>query len=221
MQLKAVIFDMDGVLMDSEDLWRKAMKEAFANYGFKISESECKSTMGMRIAEVIRHWLFKFQPNADPVQIEQDVMAILLQLIEKEGQFIDGIPGILNFLDAQKIPFGVATSSSNQLMDAILTKLAIRERFKALSSAENMPYGKPHPDVFIDCASKLKLDPRACLVIEDSLNGVIAGKAARMTVIAVPDQDNSKQKGFSVADYQYASMREVLPLLQTIFGHVN
>jgi len=80
-----------------------------------------------------------------------------------------------------------------------------------------MPYGKPHPQVFLSCAEKLNLSPQHCLVIEDSLNGVIAAKAAQMKVIAVPDDEHIHIKGFAAADHQLRNMHEVLALFRTLF----
>ncbi len=83
-------------------------------------------------------------------------------------------------------------------------------------SAEYMKYGKPHPQVFIDCAGKIGVSPHECLVIEDSLNGVIAGKAAQMRVVALPDVEHRNEKGFGVADYVVKDMTHVLELCKAL-----
>lgn len=217
MRFEAVIFDMDGVLMDSEDLWRKAMKKAFAEFGFKITEEQCKSTMGMRIKEVIAHWLHAFAPGTSIDAVDKRVMQLLLEHVRDEGNFIEGIPQILAFLENKQVPLGLATSSSHELMAAILGKLGIKQKFKALTSAEFLEYGKPHPEVFLGCAKTLGVNPKKCLVIEDSLNGVVAAKAASMQVIAVPDADNLSKTQFAIADFRFDTMPEVLPLLQRLF----
>lgn len=215
--LKAVIFDMDGVLMDSEDLWRRAMIEAYAENGMNVSIEQCKQTMGMRIHEVTNLWLRHFRNNADCNGVVNRVVILLLELIETEGAFIKGIPEILQFLDTKQVPMGLATSSSVVLMEAILQKLGIRSLLTARVSAEALPYGKPHPEVFINCALELNIAPQQCLVIEDSLNGVIAAKAAQMKVIAVPDDDHYKDQRFIVADYRFQTMPEVLPVMRELF----
>lgn len=212
---------MDGVLMDSEDLWRKAMKKAFAEFGFQISEEQCKSTMGMRIREVIAHWLYAFEKGTDIDTVDKRVMQLLLEYVREEGNFIEGIPQILSLLESKKVPLGLATSSSHELMEAILSKLSIKQKFKTLTSAEFLEYGKPHPEVFLLCAKNLAVNPKKCLVIEDSLNGVIAAKAASMQVIAVPDADNRSRSQFALADYRFETMPEVLPLLQRLFTQAD
>lgn len=215
--LKAVIFDMDGVLMDSEDLWRQAMIQAYGEFGMPVSIEQCKQTMGMRIHEVTQLWLRHFNSKAANKKVVDRVVALLLDLIEKEGKFIAGIPEILNHLQEKQIPMGLATSSSVELMEAILHKLGIRQHLKSRVSAEALTFGKPHPEVFLNCAAELKIAPQHCLVIEDSLNGVIAAKAAQMKVIAVPDSDHQKDQRFLVADYIFTSMPETLPLIRKLF----
>jgi len=215
--LQAVIFDMDGVLMDSEDLWRRAMIEAYSEFGMKVSIEQCKQTMGMRIHEVTNLWIKHFNSQAHNQVVVNRVVTLLLHLIESEGAFIPGIPVLLDYLGSRNIPLGLATSSSTMLMEAILKKLNIRPLLQSRVSAEKLAYGKPHPEVFLNCAKELGIPPQNCLVIEDSLNGVIAAKAAQMKVIAVPDEDHQLDQRFLVADYCFKSMPEVLPLVRQLF----
>lgn len=212
--IKAVIFDMDGVLIESEYLWRRAMITGFKEYGMHLSEDDCRKTMGLRIGEVIERWLSHFNLDHLPAkEIETRIISLLLELIEEVGTFIPGIPALLAFCEEKKLKVGVATSSSELLMKTVLKKLNLTKTFHAALSAEHMPYGKPHPQVFLNCASELIVAPQNCLVIEDSLNGVIAAKAAQMKVIAVPDDEHSHLKGFAVADHQFKNMHEVLEFL--------
>ena len=103
-------------------------------------------------------------------------------------------------------------------MKTVLKKLDLTNTFHAALSAEHMPYGKPHPQVFLDCAGELIVAPQNCLVIEDSLNGVIAAKAAQMKVIAVPDDEHNHLKGFAVADHTLKNMHETLELFKKLFS---
>ena len=218
-KLQAVIFDMDGVLIESESLWRKAMIQGFKEFNMELSEADCRKTMGLRINEVIEIWIKHFgffQLSA--ANIEKRIMALLLDLIEKEGEFIPGIPELLNFCNENKLKTGIATSSSRELMNAVIKKLRLEKQFDAALSAEFMTYGKPHPEVFLACASQLMVPPQQCLVIEDSFNGAVAAKAAQMKVIAVPDEDHIHVKGFAVADYRAKNMQEVLVLFKSLFS---
>ena len=215
---KAVIFDMDGVLIDSEPLWRKAMIKGFTEAGMPFSEEDCRKTMGIRISEVVLYWLTHFGVTTiTPMALENSIVSFLLERIETEGTLIPGIAEILNFCRQKNIKMGVATSSSNQLMQAILKKLKLEGTFDAAVSAEHLQYGKPHPEVFLLCAKQLHVAPANCLVIEDSLNGVIAGKAAQMTVVAVPEALHQQNAKFIVADHQLNDMHRVLALFKTLY----
>jgi len=216
-EIKAVIFDMDGVLIDSEPLWRKAMIEGFASIGVLITEEDCKKTTGNRLKEVVEYWFEKLNIlDFLPTEIEHRIINTLLKLINKEGKAISGVIEVINFCNNKNIKIGLATSSSNQLMEAVLEKLKLKNTFKCSISAENMKYGKPHPEVFLICASQLQISPLECIVIEDSINGVIAAKAAFMRVIALPEQENINNHKFSIADYKLNNMQEVLKLFKTI-----
>jgi len=216
-EIKAVIFDMDGVLIDSEPLWRKAMIEGFASIGVLITEEDCKKTTGNRLKEVVEYWFEKLDIlDFLPTEIEHRIINTLVKLINKEGKAISGVIDVINFCNNKNIKIGLATSSSNHLMEAVLEKLELKNTFKSSISAENMEYGKPHPEVFLICASQLQISPLECIVIEDSINGVIAAKAAFMRVIALPEQENINNHKFSIADYKLNNMQEVLKLLKTI-----
>jgi mannitol-1-/sugar-/sorbitol-6-/2-deoxyglucose-6-phosphatase len=217
--VNAVIFDMDGVLIDSEHLWRRAMIKGFAEFGMPLTEDECRSTMGMRFREVIAIWLKHFHiTDLSVKKVEDRVIELLLELIKTEGIVIQGIPEIIDFCKSRKIRMGLATSSSEVLMNAVLDKLNLRNVLQAVVSAEHMKYGKPHPEVFITCAEMLGVPPQQCLVIEDSLNGVISAKAAQMKVIAVPDDEHTKMQQFLLADYKFDRMTEVPALLNSLFS---
>lgn len=216
--LKAMIFDMDGVLINSEQLWRRAMIKGFGEFGMPLTEEDCRKTMGMRFGEVIQLWLQHFKiKHLQVTDIENRVMELLLNLIEKEGAYIDGIPQIIDFCKQKAVPMGLATSSSSLLMNAVLKKLDLEGTLQATVSAEYMSHGKPHPEVFLACAEKLQVKPAQCLVIEDSVNGIIAAKAAQMQVIAVPDDEHMGLKQFALADHKFNTMTDVLPLLKNLF----
>jgi mannitol-1-/sugar-/sorbitol-6-/2-deoxyglucose-6-phosphatase len=216
--LKAVIFDMDGVLIESEHLWRRAMMIGFKEFGMTLTEDDCRKTMGLRIGEVIESWMTHFKiSHISSKEIENRIIELLLELIEESGSFIQGIPALLAFCREKKLKIGLATSSSVLLMNAVLKKLDLQNELDATLSAEYMKYGKPHPEVFLVCAEKLNVIPQQCLVIEDSLNGVIAARAAQMKVIAVPDDEHRDLEGFAIANYQSANMTEVLGLFKTLF----
>ncbi len=216
--LKAVIFDMDGVLIDSEPLWRRAMIRAFNECGITFTEDDCRKTTGRRFDEVANYWIAHHCITTITAnELESRVTTYLLELIEHEGKAIAGVLELLNLCKEKKLKTGLATSSANVLMNAILKKLNLFSSFDAAVSAEYLRYGKPHPEVFLQCAEQLGVLPQNCLVIEDSVNGVVAAKAAQMRAIAVPDQEHRGQKQFALADHVCENMREASDLLRNDF----
>lgn len=209
--IKAVIFDMDGVLIDSEPLWRQAMINRFIKIGIPFSEAHCRLTTGLRFKEVAAFWFNKHDiKNIHIEDFEKEVIDDLCELITQKGRAMKGVAEVLYFFKQKEFKMGIATSSNLKLMSKVLDVLDIRQYFNALSSAELLEYGKPHPYVFLDCANKLSAMPDNCLVIEDSLNGIIAGKAARMKVVAIPEEINKNNPKFAIADYQCDSLLDIV-----------
>ncbi len=199
--IKAVIFDMDGILIDSEPLWKIAEKRAFAKVGLMMTTEMCNLTMGYRINEVTEYW-YERRPwqGKTKDEVTEDIIQTVIDEIKATGNELKGVKRTLKLLKEQNYKIALASSSAMRIINVVVDKLEIREYFDAICSAETEPFGKPHPAVFITAADKLGIDPHQCLVIEDSVNGVIAGKAARMKVVAVPDESLSGDKRFVVAD---------------------
>ena len=215
--IKAVIFDMDGVIIDSEPLWRIAMVEGFKQFNMQVSEEDCRKTMGRRINEVVDFWVNHHSVTKfTSLEIENAIMDNLFLLIEQKGKPIEGILEIIDFCKEKKLKIGLATSSSEKLMKIVLNKLQLTSSFHSAVSAELLKYGKPNPEVFLICADNLKINPANCIVIEDSVNGAIAAKAAQMNLVVVPDPGTSNQEKFAIADYNLKNMGEVLTLFKSI-----
>ncbi|HEY1039802.1 MAG TPA: hexitol phosphatase HxpB [Bacteroidia bacterium] len=208
--LKAVIFDMDGVLVDSEPLWCVVMIKGFKSVGLDFTEADSKKTTGMRLDEVIKYWHKKFNwDNKTVFELHDEIIDDLCRMIEEKGVPMKGAVEAVEFFKAQGLKIGLASSSNNKLINTVIKKLGIARHFEAVHSAEFLPFGKPHPQVFLECAKELEVHPEECLVIEDSLNGVIAAKAARMKAIAVPDAEHAGDKRFVIADVQLTSLKEI------------
>jgi len=170
----AVIFDMDGVLIDSEPTWKIAMEQAFKAVGCQLTPKEFQKTTGMRIDEVVSYW-YEVAPwkDASVKDVENSIVEKMVELILQEGSALEGVIDTLHFLKENKIKIGLATSSYRRLIDAVLSKLCIQNFFDVTHSAENEKFGKPHPGVYLTTAEALRCTPKRCLVIEDSLNGII------------------------------------------------
>lgn len=207
--IKAVIFDMDGVIIDSEPLWRRAMIKSFNEIGVPFSDEECRLTTGLRFIEVAEYWFTKHDIKGITIfEFDHRVISHLCELIKAEGKLMQGVEEVLKYLKKEGYKIAMGTSSSVLLMNTVIDELGIREYFDAVCSAEHLEFGKPHPEVFINCAKELKVKVSDCLVIEDSVNGVIAAKAAQMKVVAVPEEINHHNPKFAIADYKLNSLTE-------------
>jgi HAD superfamily hydrolase (TIGR01509 family) len=207
---EAVIFDMDGVLVDSEPFWRIAMIKGFREVGIDFTDEHCRSTTGMRFDEVVKHW-HQLSPweSKSTSQVEQGVLDHLCELINQQGKAMPGAIEALVHFKGEGSKIGLATSSYKRLVNVILQKLEAQHHFHAVESAEHLEFGKPHPQVFLNCAAALGVRPERCLVIEDSVNGVISAKAARMKVVAVPDPSEFDNPKFAIADLKLNSLKEL------------
>ena len=208
---EAVIFDMDGVLIDSEPVWKIAMGEVFHTVGCPLTVKDFQQTVGLRIDEVIAFW-YKHSPwkNGTPQEVEQRIVAKMVELISAQGKPLIGVIETLQFLKNKGLKIGLATSSYSVLIDCVLETLAIKPFFDFTHSAEHESYGKPHPAVYLTTAEKLGVNPLKCLVIEDSINGVISGKAARMKVVCIPEKTHYPNPKLILADYNFDTMEEML-----------
>lgn len=208
--IKAAIYDMDGLIIDSEPYWRKAMMAVFAQHQLYITEADCAQTTGMRFDNVVAHWFKENHWDKDQKQI------IINEVIEQVAYYITHFatpkPGFyesLDFFKSKNILLSIASSSALKLIEATIAKLNIKNEMTVYVSAEHLSHGKPHPEVFLHCAAKLHQHPKNCLVLEDSLYGVIAAKAAQMTCIAIPEKENLYNPKFTIADYLFSSLAEV------------
>ncbi len=208
--LKAVIFDMDGVLVDSEPMWRIVMVKGFRSVGLDFTEADCRKTTGMRLDEVVKYWHKKHNWEGKSVyEVHDEIIDDLCLMIEEKGVPMSGAVEAVEFFKSHKLKIGLASSSNNKLINTVIKKLGIAKHFDAVHSAEYLPFGKPHPQVFLECATSLEVHPEECLVIEDSVNGVIAAKAAKMKAIAVPDTEHANDKRFVIADIQLNSLNDI------------
>ena len=211
----AVIFDMDGVLIDSEPLWKIAMEEVFHALGSTLKKEDFQKTVGLRIDEVVHFW--NHHENwgiSNESEIEEAIIVKMIELISKNAQPLSGVIETLTFLKNKELKIGLATSSSSSLIKVVLAELNIARFFDFVHSAENEAYGKPHPAVYVKVAEKLNVSPTKCLVIEDSFNGVIAGLAAKMKVVCIPEKTHFPNQRLAVADFHFETMNDFLLEIQ-------
>lgn len=214
---EAVIFDMDGVLIDSEPQWKIAMEKVFKSVGLDIARKDFQKTVGLRIDEVISFWNhYKNLDIQDEKAIEDAIIDHMILLVHANPIPLRGVNETLAHLKKLNIKIGIATSSPCRLLNTVLSALNIESYFDFVHSAENESYGKPHPVVYISAAEALFVKPSKCLVIEDSFNGIISGKAAKMDVVCIPEKTHEPNVKLNLADYIFEDMIEMLNEIKNV-----
>jgi len=208
--IEAVIFDMDGLLIDSEPLWQQAEIAIFKQVEIILIPSMCLQTKGLRIDEVVEYWYKKYPwNNLSKLQVEEAIVNKLIEFIHAEGKALIGVNDAINYVKTKDVKIALASSSSYKIINAALEKLNIADTFEIIYSAESEPLGKPHPGVYLTTAEKLGVSPQNCLALEDSLNGVLAAKAAQMKCIAVPEMSEYHNPKFAIADMVLESLQQL------------
>ncbi|ELY2644236.1 hexitol phosphatase HxpB [Cronobacter sakazakii] len=212
-QILAAIFDMDGLLIDSEPLWDQAELEVMATLGVDTSRRhELPDTLGLRIDLVVALW-FAQQPWNGPSldEVTQRIITRAMTLVEEKRPLLPGVADAIALCKAQGLKVGLASASPLRMLERVLTLFDLREQFEVLASAEHLPYSKPHPQVYLDAAAKLGVDPLCCVTLEDSVNGMVATKAARMRSIVVPAEENRSDARWALANVRLNSLTELEP----------
>ncbi|WP_350261843.1 hexitol phosphatase HxpB [Pantoea sp. BJ2] len=209
----AAIFDMDGLLIDSEPLWDRAELDIFASLGVDITRRhELPDTLGLRIDQTVRMW-FEALPWSGPDQQEvtQRIIARALALVEETRPLLPGVELALQLCQQQGLKIGLASASPLHMLERVLEMFDLRKYFDVLASAEALPYSKPHPQVYLDAAAKLGIDPLNCVTLEDSFNGMIATKAARMRSIVVPAAEHREDARWALANVILDDLTQLKP----------
>lgn len=205
---------MDGLLIDSEPLWNQAADVIFLRYGIRLTPQQHASTTGMRTKEFIAWWFAQFKvPNTYAADAEAAIFETVIQKVKTHGKPMPGLPHIINFFVTRHFKIGLASSSPMSLIEPVIHQLGIKDYLQAVCSASDLPYGKPHPQVYLNCAEALNSSPLNCICFEDSFNGMIAAKAARMKCVVVPSMQDSKLSKFYAADLKISSLQNFNDLL--------
>jgi HAD superfamily hydrolase (TIGR01509 family) len=206
----AVIFDMDGLLLDSEDFWQQAEFEMFSSLGVPLQPEDTAQTLGWRCDYVVQHWYSKFAwQGPTPAEVGDAIIDKVIQLIIQQGKLMPGALNALQLSQSLNLPTALATSSNHRMMLATLKHFDLLHYFQATCSAEFLPLAKPHPQVYLNAAAALGIEPQQCVALEDSITGVIAAKAARMRCIAVPEHANFDDACYGIADLKLSSLLQL------------
>ncbi|MNR96532.1 Phosphorylated carbohydrates phosphatase [compost metagenome] len=199
---QAVLFDMDGVVVDNAALHREVWADFARSHGLAPTEAEIRATDGRRAVDVVR-LLFKEELEDDQVLARAAEREIRYRQSLERGH-VQAVPGIEPFLEAlgeARIPRVLATSATLENVDLVLRRLALANLFDAVISAEDVRNGKPNPEVYLTAASRAHADPARCLVIEDALPGVQAAKAAGATCLGLSTSQSEEALYGAGADW--------------------
>lgn len=213
MRFAAVVFDMDGVLVDSEPMQVDAMRELLRPYGIAYTDSENQEFFGFTDPEVFRVLRARYGLEPDDDALTRRRTVLLVRLARTRTVPMPGVPDVPQALHGLGYRLAVASSSALDVIRATVDVLGIAGLFETLVSGLEVGRGKPAPDIFVETARRLGLAPRACLVIEDSRNGVRAAKAAGMVCAAIPCPATTHED-FSEADWRLDALPELLPILR-------
>ncbi|GJM61974.1 2-deoxyglucose-6-phosphatase [Persicobacter diffluens] len=200
---------MDGLLIDSEPLWREAMIEIFNKVGVPMTWESAQQTMGLRTDEVIAYWYRKYPwEGKSQEEIKEEILQEVDRLAWEKGETLPGVHQTIAFFKEKKLPMALASSSPMQLITSFVKKMGIGAHLQILRSGMQEEYGKPHPSVFISTAKELGVHPDECLVFEDSFHGLVAAKAAKMLAVGVPEENMKGNPKFQIADVLLNSLED-------------
>jgi sugar-phosphatase len=206
----AVIFDMDGLLVDSEPCWQAAQLDVFTGLGVPLTPALARETVGLRTRDHIAHWYARYPWGPlDERAVAERIQQRAVALLRDRAVALPGAVEAVEALAASGMSLAVASSSSSAVIDAVLLQLGILQYFDVLHSAEREARGKPYPDVYLTTARLIGVEPAACVAIEDSVNGLMAAKAAGIRCIAVPALADAGDSRFESADIVFASLLEL------------
>ena len=216
MSVAAVVFDLDGVLVDSEQLWDRARRELVEERGGVWHEDATRAMMGMSSPEWSRYLHDELQVDLEPAEISAAVVAKLEQLYREQLPLLPGARAAVLAL-AQRWPLGLASSANREVIDLVLELAELEDSFAATVSSEEVPRGKPAPDVYLEAARRLGVAPTDCAAVEDSTNGLRAAAAAGMRIIALPNRTfPPAEDALQLADVVIGSLDELRPTLPVL-----
>jgi HAD superfamily hydrolase (TIGR01509 family) len=209
--IEAVVFDLDGVLLDSEQLWDEAREELTRERGGRWHERAQRDMMGMSSPEWSRYMHDVIGLAEPPEEIDAEVVRRMERLYRERLPLLPGAVEAVERL-AARWPLGLATSSNRPIVDLVLEVSELGPFFRASVSSEEVERGKPAPDVFLEAARRLGVAPERTAVVEDSENGIRAGRAAGTRVVAIPNPHFAPgEEALAAADVVLGSLDELTP----------
>ncbi len=204
--IKALIFDMDGLMIDSERLYFQAEEDMAKKFGVQLKEETLWKMMGTKPIEGLAIFVKDLQL---PISAQEALDMRNKVMRKKLKTELEAMPGLFHILDTffNRLKLAVCTGAQEEFLDIAVDLLKIRDKFDVLQSSEGIAKGKPEPEIYLKTCEKLGVIPQDCIVLEDSANGVTAGKKAGCTVIAIPSEYTQSQD-FTSADFIASDLRE-------------
>lgn len=214
---KAVIFDVDGTLLDTERIYMQAWKEAAAELGYVMPNSVLQKTRAVNTKDAARIFETEIGNGFSYAQTRPIRVRIAEEIIARESPILkSGVLELLDYLDEKGIQLAVASSTNTQTTKEHLAASGIADRFAVIVGGDMIVNGKPHPDIFLKAAELLGVAPEACIVVEDSPAGIRAGHAAGMKTVLVPDQAVITDEIIAISDVMLKSLLEMPAYLQNL-----
>ena len=197
--LKALIFDMDGLMIDSERLYWQVEMELARSYRKEVKQETLWKMMGRRPIEGLRIFVEDLEL---PISAEEALALRDARMREKYRDESEAMPGLLHILDALygKLKLAVCTGAQREFMEIVVDRLKIRDKFEVLQASDEIQKGKPEPEIYLTTCEKLGCESQECIVLEDSSNGALAGKRAGCYTIGVPSE-YSRGQDFGFVDF--------------------
>jgi HAD superfamily hydrolase (TIGR01509 family) len=221
MGIAAVIFDLDGVLVDSEGVWNAAREEVARQHGGRWPEGAQRAMMGMSSTEWSAYMREELGVKLPAQEISDLVVSHLTDLYRQQLPLLPGAREVVASL-ASRWPLAVASSANRSLIELVLDLAGFRGRFAATVSSEEVPRGKPAPDVYLEAARRLEAPPGRCVAVEDSSNGLRSAAAAGMVVVAIPNREfPPSNDALAVADDVLDALTELTPDRLELIAHTE
>lgn len=217
--IQAVIFDLDGLMVDTEPMARRSWEMVIADFGLHLDEPTFQQMIGLRRMDSAILVLEKLDLDLAPDELLERKEIHLADLLDNGIPIMPGLKRLVEELKQRELPWAVATSSPISYAEPILRNLGLEADCQAIASGDEVKHGKPAPDVYLLASERLAVSPESCLALEDSIPGVKAAVAAGMLTVAVPNR-HTNEDAFNLADYVLPSLNEVAAGLDRLLARL-
>lgn len=209
--LSAVVFDMDGTLIDSEPIWQKVILAKIEQWsGRAVSEDTYLSTVGLDTLSLCQRFKVEFAiESLSAEDMLHEIHDLVITTIHKEGQWMPGAQRAVQMAKGLGLPVALATASDREILTAMREHFELDTIFSVTCCADDVTISKPNPELYLLACQRLGVDPRTSLAFEDSITGLLAAKSAQMTAIAIPDLLSPSDKRYGIADLVLGSLEEL------------